>query len=188
MNHFNALDFSECRFEEVMTLSEHACRPIASFLRGGFAYFTGPPLAGTKRPSGWRVWEGVLLQYLHIKMEWSGAYPRWIACKFADLFFFFFFGNGPVYTYTITSPGLACIIDAQCYVYDLFLLLVVLFFIVDVSNENVLMLIDTISHIPGNNFPGIASQLLCSFYTCMTAIQNIFCVAVFFHRSVQNFI
>ena len=29
-------------------------------------------------------------------------------------------------------------------------------------------------------------NLLCIFY--MTAIQNIFCVAVFFHRSVQNFI
>ena len=35
-------------------------------------------------------------------------------------------------------------------------------------------------------FPGIASQFAMHF--CMTAIQNIFCVAVFFHRSVQNFI
>ena len=41
-------------------------------------------------------------------------------------------------------------------------------------------------HNSGNNFPGIASQFAMHF--CMTAIQNIFCVAVFFHRSVQNFI
>ena len=41
--------------------------------------------------------------------------------------------------------------------------------------------------ISGNKFPGIASHrnLLCIFY--MTAIQNLFCAAVFFHRSVQNF-
>ena len=38
----------------------------------------------------------------------------------------------------------------------------------------------------GNNFPGIASQFAMHF--CMTAIQNIFCEAVFFHRSVQNLI
>ena len=37
-----------------------------------------------------------------------------------------------------------------------------------------------------NNFPGITSQFAMHF--CMTAIQNIFCVAVFFHTSVQNFI
>ena len=37
-------------------------------------------------------------------------------------------------------------------------------------------------HVSGNNFPGIASQFAVHFYT--TDIQNIFCVAVFFHRSV----
>ena len=36
----------------------------------------------------------------------------------------------------------------------------------------------------GNNLPGIASQFAMHFY--MTAIQDIFCVAVFLHRSVQN--
>ena len=36
----------------------------------------------------------------------------------------------------------------------------------------------------GNNFPGISSQFAMHFY--MTAIQDIFCVAVFLHRSVQN--
>ena len=41
-------------------------------------------------------------------------------------------------------------------------------------------------YLSGNNFPGIASQFAMHF--CKTAIQNIFCVAVFFHRNVQNFI
>ena len=35
--------------------------------------------------------------------------------------------------------------------------------------------------ITGNHIFGIASQFAMHF--CMTAIQNIFCVAVFFHRS-----
>ena len=38
-------------------------------------------------------------------------------------------------------------------------------------------------YLAGNNFPIIASQFAMHF--CMTAVQNIFCVAVFFHRSVN---
>ena len=41
-------------------------------------------------------------------------------------------------------------------------------------------------HGTGNNFPGIASQFAMHFY--MTAIEDIFCVAVFLHRSVQNLV
>ena len=41
-------------------------------------------------------------------------------------------------------------------------------------------------HYAGNNLPGIASQFAIHFY--MTAIQDIFCVAVFLHRSVQNLV
>ena len=41
-------------------------------------------------------------------------------------------------------------------------------------------------HASGNNFPGIASQFAMHFY--MTAIQDIFCVAGFLHRSVQNLV
>ena len=42
-------------------------------------------------------------------------------------------------------------------------------------------------HGAGNNFPGIASQFaIMHFY--MTAIQDIFCGAVFLHRSVPNLV
>ena len=46
-------------------------------------------------------------------------------------------------------------------------------------------------HSTRNNFPGITSQfaIICIFaWLLVTCIQNICCVAVFFHRSVQNFI
>ena len=41
-------------------------------------------------------------------------------------------------------------------------------------------------YMPGNNFPGIASQFATHIY--INATQNFFCLAVFLHRSVQNFI
>ena len=46
--------------------------------------------------------------------------------------------------------------------------------------------IDGESPIAGNNFPGIASQFAMHFD--MTAIQDMFCVAGFLHRSVQNLV